>query len=307
MALARNPFQSILCPVDFSPHSRTALQHAAIVARRSGGRLTALFVSDPLLVAAAAAASYDETALKRTSENELREFVRRALGAQRLDSGEVACQVVKGDPADEIANAVRRLPADLVVMGTQGLSGAGKLFFGSTTERVLRQATVPILTVPPATPRRKIPASWPGKRIVAPVELSPQTANDARATARVADWANADLLLVHVIKPMAAPRWLGSGLAQHQRSQLAAARSRLERVAQELGATRTVDCQILVGDPAEQIAAVASDSRTGLVVVTLRATGGFLGAAQGSTTYRVLGGIGVPVLALPKDWSRLPG
>ena len=48
-------FRSILCPVDFSTQSGHAIRQAAKVARRSDGRLTVLFVYDPLLFAAAAA------------------------------------------------------------------------------------------------------------------------------------------------------------------------------------------------------------------------------------------------------------
>lgn len=51
-------FQSILCPVDFSTHSRIALQHAMAIAHRTGGRLTAMYADDPML-AAAVGAGYD--------------------------------------------------------------------------------------------------------------------------------------------------------------------------------------------------------------------------------------------------------
>jgi nucleotide-binding universal stress UspA family protein len=301
-AVARGLFRSILCPVDFSSHSRAALQHAAAIARRSGGQLTALFASDPLLVAAAAAAAYDRAALEQTSETELRDFVRRAIGSS-VKPSQIACSVVQGDAADEIGKAVKRLSADLVVIGTQGLSGASKWFFGSTTERVLRRATTPVLTVPPATTGRRMPASWPGKRVLAAVDLGPHTAADVRAAADVARWADARLVLVHVLRPTQAPRWLSTRLQAHERARLQNARTRLERIARDLDAAQPVDCQVLLGEPGDQIPAVATGSATGLVVVTLRGAGGFFGAPQGSTTYRVLGTATVPVLALPAHWK----
>ena len=63
----RDLFRSILCPVDFSALSKVALQHAAAFAKRSGGRLTVLYVSDPLLTAAAP----DQRSLARTTDVEL--------------------------------------------------------------------------------------------------------------------------------------------------------------------------------------------------------------------------------------------
>ena len=76
--LRRRTFHSILCPIDFSASSRAALRYGAALARRSCGSLVVLFVNDPLLVAAAAAA-HDARAPAR-GERELRLFVTKALG-----------------------------------------------------------------------------------------------------------------------------------------------------------------------------------------------------------------------------------
>jgi hypothetical protein len=90
-------------------------------------------------------------------------------------------------------------------------------------------------------------------------------------------------------------------LQQHEQVRLAAARTRLERIARDLGPAPNADCQIVIGDPAEQIPAIATDSKIGLIVLTLRSAAG---VPQGTTTYRVLGSVTIPVLALPKDWGR---
>ena len=50
-------FRTILCPVDFSIHSRQALAYAAVIAAKKNARLVVVFVEDPLLAAAAAVAS----------------------------------------------------------------------------------------------------------------------------------------------------------------------------------------------------------------------------------------------------------
>jgi len=294
----RRLFTSILCPVDFSSHARQALRYAAEIARRSGASLSAVFVNDPLL-AEAAAAAYDKRELARRSERELRLFVGRVVGP-KVRTG-VTCSVFLGDPPTEIVRLVRRGRTDLVVLGTQGLSGASKLFFGSTTERVLRKASTPVLAIPP-NGKGAVGARWPGRRLVAAVDLGPQATADARRAAAVAEWFGVDMSLVHVVSPTRAPRWLSTGLRSHDRSRLAHARTRLERIRAGIRQTVDVTCHVLVGRPSEQIPAIADDVGAGLVVATLRMRDGFFGAPQGSITYQVLCNAGVPVLALPPGW-----
>ena len=139
---------TVLCPVDFSKTSRTALRCAATIARRFHGRLVVLFVNDPLLVAAAAAAA-DRRARVATSTRELKQFVSRALKGQ--PASPALCQVAVGVPPLEILKVARRLSCDVMVMGTSGVGGVGRLFFGSTIDRVLRATTIPVVAVPPAT------------------------------------------------------------------------------------------------------------------------------------------------------------
>ena len=57
-----------------------------------------------------------------------------------------------GEAAEEILKQVEECRAELVVMGTQGLEGPKRYFFGSTTERVLRESRVPVLAVPAEGP-----------------------------------------------------------------------------------------------------------------------------------------------------------
>lgn len=136
-------FRSILCPVDLSPSARAALLVAREMADRFDAQLTIVFVDDPLL--SQAALKFDEDELARRTRAELARFVEEAIGPRER----CAYEIVAGDPATEIINAVNRLAAGLIVMGTQGNSGPKRLFFGSTADAVLRRSTVPVLVVPP--------------------------------------------------------------------------------------------------------------------------------------------------------------
>jgi nucleotide-binding universal stress UspA family protein len=293
-------FSSVLCAIDFSAHSRAALRYAAAVAARTGGTLSVLHVTDPLL-AAAAAAAYDERALATQSARELARFVEQAVGKGTLAASAIRGTVVLGEPAREIQRAARRSGADLVVLGSEGLSGAPRLFFGSTTARVLAQTQVPVLAVPPGRVRSAALRGWPGQRILAAIDLGRTAGKDVAAAAAIARWCDTELSLVHVIQRTRTPAWLTFGGASHDRARVKEARARLARLAQQAGAVATT-VHVLVGDPAEQVATLASDSSVGLAVFTLRGDDRLLGDRKGATTYQVVCQTNTPVLAVPEGW-----
>lgn len=141
--------RNILCPIDFSRGSGKALQSAATLARETGAALTVLFVNDPLLEVAGAS-TYNGRALRQSTETELRRFAQRAIAKSRGRTPTPKYIVTVGDPAEQIQKTARRLKSDVVVMGTHGATGLTKLLFGSTTEKFLGLATMPVLLIPPA-------------------------------------------------------------------------------------------------------------------------------------------------------------
>jgi nucleotide-binding universal stress UspA family protein len=100
----------------------------------------------------------------------------RELGPRRMDSAlaerevlqslralhpphrhiDVEYRVCRGPAAGEIIALARTLKPDLIVMGTHGRRGVGRLLLGSVTEAVLRRALCPVLTV-----REPVPAPCP--------------------------------------------------------------------------------------------------------------------------------------------------
>lgn len=172
-----NGFGTVICAIDFSKPSRDALRHAAVVAARGRGRLVVLFANDPLLVAAAAAAR-PRLNLRARSAKELDRFVRTTLGPTALP--DVERRVATGEPVDQILSGARAVGADLIVVGSRGLTGVARLAFGSTTTAVLKRSPVPVLVVRANHgAAHRGPLSWPRGRIVAPVIL------DRRAAGRI--------------------------------------------------------------------------------------------------------------------------
>jgi nucleotide-binding universal stress UspA family protein len=286
-------FRSILCPVDFSAHSQQALRYAALLASRDEARLTVVFVEDPLL----AAASRNTTVPAKTRAG-LKRFVERATAPFGVDIDTVAFHMAEGRPHREIQRAAARFKCDLIVMGAHGVTGIHKMMMGSTTERVLRDAPIPVLAIPPATRRTfKGPGRrWPEQLGLAPLELSRRSGSDIAAAAEVADHLGTLLLLLHVV------------LSRDQQ-RLAKARSRLEKLRTTANSPVVTGCRVLAGKPAEQIAALAADANVDLVILTRRRGTGFFGARLGSISYQILCEAGAPVLALPdnRKWRRRGG
>jgi nucleotide-binding universal stress UspA family protein len=293
-------FRSILCPIDFSGHSATSLRYAAAIAKRSEARLHALYVNDPMLVAAAAVALNDRE-LVSVALAELRTFVAAAVP----DPAGVAigCSVETGDPARIIALAAKRLKCDLVVMGTHGLSGVDKLLVGSTTERMLRRTSVPVLAVPPSAPSAgehpSPPPSWPGPAILVPVDLRDESQRDVRDAAKIAREFGTTLVLVHVVARFQTPPWYRADVSADSRIRATKAQRELESLAKTVGRSVATESRVRSGNTADEIAAVAAEERIGLVVMHLRKGPGFFGSRAGSIAAHVLRHAGTPVLALP--------
>jgi len=144
-------FRSILCPVDFSANSRSALRYAAMLARLSDAHLIVLYVDDPLLAAVMAARMTD-------TDTELQRFAAGALrGATPTPAYTVMTRV--GTPAREIVKVAERHGCDLIVIGYRGIGRTSRLLFGSTTEGVMRTTPVPVVAIPPARRRARLPVA----------------------------------------------------------------------------------------------------------------------------------------------------
>jgi nucleotide-binding universal stress UspA family protein len=292
----------VLCPVDFSEDSRLALQYAQTVALRGKATLTAVYANDPLLVAAAAAALHNRDLVKK-SAIELQAFLDGALtGATRRRLG-VTSRVSIGDPAGEIVKMAARSRADLIVMGTRGLTGAEGLLLGSTTRNVLRRATIPVLAIPLA---QRSPTggggAWPGQPIVAAIDLDADPERQVRVASAIAEWFGSSLLLLHIVTGIGAPAWMKAELSAHERIRIAEAERRLDALVALARRRVTADGRVMCGRVSDEIAALAAGERIGLVVTALSDKPGWFASTRGAVSSHVLAHAVTPVLAWPPNW-----
>jgi nucleotide-binding universal stress UspA family protein len=141
------PFRTILVPVDFSEHAARALDAAIELAKHFGAKLHLIHVYPihPIMVAPyEVAIPIDiEKTLREPANLKLREWAERAVKA-----GVAVETMAAGDtPAEAIVRHAQDIRADLIVMGTRGLTGLKHVLLGSVAERTLRTAPCPVLTL----------------------------------------------------------------------------------------------------------------------------------------------------------------
>lgn len=140
--------KKILFPTDFSEGSDNALPYAADMVKHYGAKLYLLHVIQDI---AGATASYvphvslDE--LYRDMEKNAAKEIDR-YGIEELRGiKDIERIVVKGRPYEEILKFARENKVDLIVIGTHGRKGLDRVIFGSTAEKVVRDAPCPVLSV----------------------------------------------------------------------------------------------------------------------------------------------------------------
>lgn len=139
------PLRSIVVAVDFEEPSRAALRTATGLARELGASVTILHtVVDPNAFLRPGSVYPAEVLATMRRDAELRLEQLRAESA--VPGVEVSTHILAGGaPAQEIVDWARAISADLVVVGTHGRSGLGRIFLGSVAERVLRTSPCPVL------------------------------------------------------------------------------------------------------------------------------------------------------------------
>lgn len=189
----------ILCPVDLSDVTNHTLNHAALLARWYGSTVTLLHVANPIVVPAAEFATVGVGAIPTVLTDEDVRSVRKDVLGYADAAGVAYADVIveSGSPAKRILECAKALPADLIVIGTHGLSGFEHLMLGSVTEKVLRQAACPVLTVPP---RSHTTSGLPFRRILCPVDFAEPSLAALEFAYSLAHEGDADLDILHVFE-----------------------------------------------------------------------------------------------------------
>ena len=142
------PIHKIVCPTDFSDPSYEGLKVAGEFAEHFSAELILVHVifPGPIVPGVAEPGFHIPAALKamqETAEKTLADLKQRRM----LADVSVRTQVISGKPADEIVKLAEEEKAEIIVIATHGESGWQKFLFGSVTEKVIRMASCPVLTI----------------------------------------------------------------------------------------------------------------------------------------------------------------
>ncbi len=139
---------SVLYPAAYSLAPHSALPYAADMARHYGAKLHLLHVTQDVAKAVGwyvPHRSMDE--LYREIETQAKKEMER-YGIEELRGfKDIERTIIKGVPYEEVIKFAGNNKIDLIVMGTHGRKGLDRVIFGSTAERVVRDAPCPVLSV----------------------------------------------------------------------------------------------------------------------------------------------------------------
>jgi nucleotide-binding universal stress UspA family protein len=194
----------ILCPIDFSEFSKHAFDRAVAIAQTHNATVEALHVV-PAPSGMAAVPFGPEGpggfALQEIHREHLLQEMKRVLSAGHPLTVTVGFHAIESPAVDRaILAQANSLAADLIVMGTHGRSGFDRLLLGSVTEKILRRAKLPVLTVSSHVRDTVPPSNSSFQQILCAVDFSAASLDALRYAAALAQESRASLTVLHVVE-----------------------------------------------------------------------------------------------------------
>jgi nucleotide-binding universal stress UspA family protein len=287
----------VLVPVDFSPPSSVAVNHAVLLARRFRAKLTLLHVIEPSTALMYTFPTESEAAGKQRCERAER-MLAAMLGPEDQDDLDLETAVVIGDIPSEIASAVHEQQADMVVMGTHGRGLVGRWLIGSVAQSLLRKIDVPILTVCHATR----PLSF--KQILFATDFSEGSAKGLDFAMDLAKTLNAGVVVTHVVdkRPVVTyetPEVAAVFDAEQNRS-IEDTRNTFKQIEAEARSRKVkVETILAEGTPADAISRIADENSVDFIVLAVSRKSRMDRILLGTTAEKVIRDANVPVLSVP--------
>jgi len=299
-------FKNILFPTDFTPHARSALKYAAAFARARNGRVILFSVQTgkvpPNLMTLPQHVFEDQDSKWLI---DLRREVKSLLKDPLFNGLEVEPVIVEGEPAPEIAKAVRHYDIDLVTVVTHGRRGIARAMFGSTAEEIIAEAPCPVLTIRP--PQRDFVHHREGKteirlnRVLLATNFQASSIAPTNVARELIDTTKAEGHVVYVIgdyfKQISVMFPEGGTTAlKKMREEV---KERMEAFARERG--RHIKAHVVEGRPYAEIVRLAAEIDADLIVIGTTVHASLFGGAPalGSEIERVVRNAPCPVLCVP--------
>ena len=285
----RISLNSILFLTDFSEPSEAALPFAIAIAREFGATIHALHVLIPSPYLTPSTVPVMVELQEENAESKMQRVEAQLTGVPH------DAALVRGtDIWSAVEQNIARCSADLIVLGTQGRTGAEKLLLGSVAEEIFRQATIPVLTIGPAV-RNGIHNGARFNCVLFATDFSAESAAATPFAVALAEENQARLALVHVIPNLGS----GAKLSPEAHS-VANVMYRLHGlISEDVELWSRPEAIVEYGDTAERILEAAKRRAADLIVMGVRH--GRLGAAthlERSVAHKVVAHAPCPVLTI---------
>jgi nucleotide-binding universal stress UspA family protein len=279
--------ENIVFATDFSPAAANALLFAVYLAQRFHAALHVVNTVEP--------ANYSLPPETWHAVDQARHLeATKVQGILRATQPEIEndVQMWEGTVSEVLTTAIDRDSADLVVLGTHGRTGVGKLLLGSSAEEILRSAPCPVLTI---GPHAQTEPQWQLNDVLYATDFSPASISGARYAIALAHEYNARLTLLHVVEGRKTDKLV------HESDLIESSRRLLAKLVPEGVLRNEVRYEVKLGVPAETILEVAQQTHAGLIVLGARRASGVPGAASYlpiATVHKVIAHAPCPVLTV---------
>jgi len=300
--------EKIVVPTDFSESSKEALCYAGAVAELYKAKVILLHVMESDTINPLRTIGGGEDIIKRLTVDR-QSALQGLIKLDEVAGIEVEPRIVEGLPAYEIIEAATDSGADLIIMGTHGLTGAQRVLFGSVAERVVRTAPIPVLTV--RHPEHGFVECTIGgrrvlglKNILMPTDFSEASAYAARYAIALAKEYGARLHVLHVLSIAAT----GPDREFLEREMKQDARKSIDQFMKDELKGLEVGREVKAGEPFQVIVTEARKKDTDLVVMGTHGRTFLKYALLGSVTSKVVRKAPCPVLTAkhPKHKFQMP-
>ncbi len=283
-------FDQLLFPTDGSEGADAALDHVLDIATTHGATVHILTVAAGGSPTGTGADAVDE------AEQKWKDIVSGAADRARERGVATVTDVVNGEPYREIVDYANANDVDLIVMPTHGRRGIERFLLGSVTERVVRRADVPVLTLRPGADSR---TEHPYRNVLVPTDGSSCAEHALGMGIDVASAEDATLHLLSVVETAA----LGADIrSEIQVDSLEARAERVVASAAETAADAGLDTSTTAvefgSSVTKAIRGYVDDHDIDLVIVGTHGRTGFDRYVLGSVTEQLVRTAGVPVLSV---------
>lgn len=283
-------FRNILFATDFSPAAAHAVPYIKRIAKHYDANLVALHVR-PVPVNPMTQPAYwpDKETIRKENEEYREQLLDTFAGIRTTPL------IEEGDIQSRLQEAIEKNNTDLVVIGTRGRTGLGKLLMGSVAEEIFRNVSCPVLTVGPHSDPSRTPDGQ-FREILYATDLSPESQGAAAYAVSLAQEFQSRLVLVHVIPDPKAGELVTAAEV------MASSKNLLRKlVPPEAEAWCKPDYFVFRGDAAEKILDFVNLRETDLIVLGVRPENGVPGAATHlpiSMAHKIVSHAACPVLTV---------